>query len=209
MAKKKEKTPVVTRDIPYVRCYNESGMIETSFGVFSKCYEILSPTRQKELTYSSKKVWECMKSIFLAFRDLSFRFVIHNSPTDKEEYLKTIQLSHGRSDKINACTDSYNALLKENVDVGHNNFTRSIYLCVSMEKNTPDEAVESFAELDQQIADHFASLYGYIAKPLTLEERLNVLYGIYHPGTAEKKGLQDGGFSIGDKKKPMKRAKVL
>ena len=86
MEKKKEKTPVVTRDIPYVRCYNESGMIETSFGVFSKCYEILSPTRQRELTYSSKKVRECMKSIFLAFRDLSFQFVIHNSPTDKEEY---------------------------------------------------------------------------------------------------------------------------
>ena len=108
-----------------------------------------------------------------------------------------MQLPHGRSPKINACTDSYNALLKENVDVGHNNFTRSVYLCVSAEKNTADEALESFTELDEEVKNRFSSLYGYITKPLALEDRLGILRGMYHPGIGEADGIAAGSISYG------------
>ena len=71
MARKVKKDPAVLRDIPYIRCYEEAGMIETDPGIFTRAYEITPPNYQKEITYSAKRVRECMKSVFLAFREIS------------------------------------------------------------------------------------------------------------------------------------------
>ena len=204
MARRNRRAAVNTKDIPYVRCYKEVGMIEIKSGVFTRGYEIKPPHYQKEITYSVKKVRECMRRIFSSFGEMSFQFVIRNSPTDREAYLKTVQLPHGRSKEINACTDKYNELLSENVDVGHNNFVRSIYLIVSAECNTADEAAERFGELDELVIEQFKSLYSYIAAPMSIEERLRVIYDIYHPGEEHR------GDEVFDRKlsfKTMKRAK--
>ena len=67
------------RDIPYLKCYQEAGMIEVESGVFTHGYEIRPPKFQKAITYSVKKVRECMKEIFSSFGEMSFQFVIRNS----------------------------------------------------------------------------------------------------------------------------------
>ena len=192
------------RDVPYVKCYQETGMIEVMPGVFTHGYEIRPPKFQKAITYSVKKVRECMKKIFSSFGEMSFQFVIRNSPTEKEEYLKTVQLPHGRSVEVNECTDLYNALIAENVDVGHNNFVRHIYLVVSAVCGTADEAAERFGELDGVIEERFFALYSYVAEPLSLKDRLRGLYGIYHPGMDQN---ADGIFDRELSFKSMKRAR--
>ena len=165
MARKAKKDPTILRDIPYIRCYEEMGMIETEAGIFTRAYEIMPPKHQKEITYSAKRVRDCMKSVFLTCKELSFQFVIRNSRIEKEEYLQSIRLPHGRNEAVNACADLYNDMIDSNIDVGHNNFKRHVYLVVSAEYDTPDEAAELFSGLDEELNHCFGGMYGYMAQP--------------------------------------------
>ena len=46
--------------IPYQRCYEEHGIIETEHGIFSCAYEICSPTEQMQVQYNVQLVRNCM-----------------------------------------------------------------------------------------------------------------------------------------------------
>ena len=49
--------------IPYQRCYEEYGIIETENGIFSCAYEICGPTEQMQVHYNIQLVRNCMESI--------------------------------------------------------------------------------------------------------------------------------------------------
>ena len=180
--KKRKANPGVLKDIPYVRCYVEAGMIEVSNGSFTHTYEIIPPYRAKEMTYSARKTRAALRKIFGLFGDMSFQFVIRNNLISREEYLKRIQLPMENHTAINGIIESYNSLLAENVDIGHNNYESRVYLTVTVSGGNAGEAAERFENLDELVGAAFGDLYGYSAKPLSLSERLALLGDIYHQG---------------------------
>ena len=201
--KRKQRKKMSVRDIPYERCFEEAGMIETERGRYTHTYEIIPPSRTKEMTYSPKRVRKAMKKIFRTFGEMPFQFVIRNYLIDEGEYLKKIQIPPGRHEKINACIDSYNSILADNVGIGHNNYESRVYLTVTAECEDVCDAEEIFQRLDEDVKTVFKEMYGYTAKPMMLDERLMVLSNIYNPAEAEQKILESDN-SESEKKRPFR-----
>jgi len=197
--------------IPYRYCYEEAGMIETENGVFTRTYKVVPPKGAVKGSYHSKMTRMQMENILQRLAEnFRFEFTIRNCRMDKEEYLSKIMLPESESkDAYHHLRTLYNKVLRENCDIGHNNFTREVYLTLSVEADTPEIALEKFMGAEQWLPEIFHSLYGFCIQPMTLEERLELMYDIYHPepGAAKfgsKVDYDGSGFSV----KSMQRMKM-
>lgn len=184
--RKREKRARLRDHIPYEYCYEEAGMIETEQGVFTRCYQVMPPEQIEKGGYNSKLVKMLMEDVLKRLSEsFSFQFTVRNSHQNRDDYLKSIQIEEGGGDGYQEFRRMYNSMLRENCSIGHNNFVRSVYLTISMEADTADEEFRAFEEADAWIREAFQRLYGFSAKPMLLEERLALLYEIYHPGPEE------------------------
>ena len=189
------------KHIPYLHCFEEDGMIETEAGVYTRGYRILPPEGDVKGNYSSKVTRMLMEKMLVRLAaSFSFEFTIRNCYIDKEEYLSKIMLDE-REDAYRHLRSLYNRLLQENCDIGHNNFTREVYLTVSTEADTPDEALQCFEESDEWMGDLFEAMYGLRMEPMELPDRLELLYHMYHPepeaaAFGSKVDYDGNGFSI-------------
>lgn len=212
--KKTKKTSVntanyITSKIPYVRCYEECGIFEIEPNRYSVTYAIDAPEELSGQQYVKEIAYTCMENILVALQGFTFRFTIRNSHVSEEEYLKSISLPENKEDKINEVISDYNNVLKGNVNIGHNNFKMSLYLTVVTDAEVPDDALARFQSIEETLVSEFHNLYGYKARLLTLSERLEVLYDIYHPDMdspafGSKVDYDGNGFSVAS----MKRMKM-
>lgn len=191
------------KNIPYRYCYEEGGMIETEPGIFTRTYEIMSPGEEVKGGYHAKMTRELTENILQKLSEkFSFQFTIRNCHMDKEEYLSGLMMSEDVDDDgYGEFRKHYNRMLRDNCDIGHNNYLRTVYLTISVAADTPDEAYEKFTKSDGWLAESFASLYGFRIRAMDLPERLQLLYDIYHPDPGSPKfGSRvdyDGkGFSV-------------
>ena len=197
------------RNIPYNYCFEEGGMIETEKGIFTRMYKLLPPDEMVKGSYHSGKTRMLMEVILQKLAEqFAFQFTIRNCRVNREKYLSGIMLEE-QEDAYHHLRRLYNKVLQDNCDIGHNNFTREVYLTLAIEAETPDLALEQFLKAEQSIQELFHALYGYRAQALSLQERLEDLYDIYHPEVEKAKfGSKvdyDGtGFSI----KSMQRMKM-
>ena len=211
--KNKQKPAVnnITNKIPYLHCFEDCGMFEIDTDTYSVTYAVTPPDSISDKSYIKSIVYDCMKNILMSLKGFSFRFTIRNSHISKDEYLKSIHLplkpQTDDNTTLNSIIKDYNAVLDENVDIGHNNFKISLYLTIITEADVPDDAITKFKELEQPLISGFKSLYNHTARLLTLDERLEVLYDIYHPDIDSPpfgSVVSDNGFSL----EAMKRRKL-
>ena len=82
---------LIQKNIPYLRCFEEAGMIETEQGVFSRCYRIMQPEGEVKHGFSSKQTRAVMENILQKLSEkFTYQFTIRNSYMDPEEYLKAV-----------------------------------------------------------------------------------------------------------------------
>ncbi len=191
------------KNIPYLRCFEEAGMIETEKGVFSRSYQIVQPEGEVKHGFSSRQTRAAMENIMQKLSEkFSFQFIVRNSHMGQDEFLKKVELTAPKgADEYQKVRESYNAVLRENCGIGHNNFSRTVYLTISTQADTPEDACVIFEASDPRVRELFAGLYGFRAEGMSLTDRLRLLYGIYHPeADAPEFGSRvdyDGkGFSI-------------
>ena len=205
MSKETQKTnrAFMHKHIPYQYCYEESGMIETEKNAYTITYVIKPKKEEAKGSYNSKLVRMIMESILQKIAStFSFQFTLRNCHREKDEYLSEVTIDVGEeNDEYHHLKELYNKVLQDNCDIGHNNFTRTVYLTLTTEADTPDDALTTFEEADNWIREIFNSLYGVQAERLSLEERLELLFDIYHPGIkktvfGEKVDFDGAGFSI-------------
>ena len=202
---KNKKTSVnvaanIANRIPYLRCYKEDGIIEIEDNKYSVTYKIEAPENNNE-RYVNTVVYHCMEQLFTVLKGFTYRFTIRNSVMPVDEYLDKISLPENKEPEINSIIHDYNEVLRENVGIGHNNFKMSLYLTIVTEAEVPDDAKMKFDEVTDQIVTIFNDMYGYKATLLSLEERLEVLYNIYHSDIdaqpfGAKVNYDGNGFSI-------------
>lgn len=210
-AKTKTNTNNILNKIPYIHCFEDCGMFEIDTDTYSVTYSVTPPDNISDKAYLKSVVYDCMKNILMALNGFTFRFTIRNSHISKDEYLENIHLPlkppTEDNKTINSIINDYNAVLDENVDIGHNNFKTSLYLTVITQADVPDDALAKFKELEQPLISSFKSLYNHTARLLSLDERLEVLYDIYHPDIDSPpfgSVVSDNGFSV----EAMKRRKL-
>lgn len=199
----------ITSKIPYLRCYEEQGMFEIEQNKYSVTYAIHPPKTVSNEQYIKTVAYNCMEKILMTMKEFTFRFTIRNSYVSKDEYLESILLPENKEETVNTIIHNYNDVLKENVDIGHNNFKMTLYLTIITDAEVPDDALERFLAIDDALVAEFKELYNYDIKCLSLPERLEVLYDIYHPDAdapsfGSKVDYDGNGFSIAS----MKRMKM-
>lgn len=192
---------VIANKIPYLRCFEEHGMFEIEHNKYSVTYAIHHPQSISDEQYIRSAVYSCMEKILVTLKDFTFRFTIRNSNISAEEYLDSILLPENREDNVNKIIRDYNNVLRENMDIGHNNFKMTLYLTLITDAEVPDDALARFEAVDDVLIKEFHEMYGYLVHPLTLAERLEVLYEIYHPDAnapafGSKVDYDGKGFSI-------------
>ena len=199
----------ITSKIPYLHCYEAHGMFEIEHNQYSVTYAIHAPQNLSGKQYMKDIAYACMKKILLTMRGFTFRFTIRNSYIPKEEYLTSILLPENKEEAVNEIIRGYDDVLQGNVDIGHNNFKMTLYLTVITDANVPDDALERFLSIEDALGDAFADLYGYEITCLSLSDRLELLYDIYHPDVdapafGSKVDYDGNGFSVAS----MKRMKM-
>lgn len=192
--------------IPYVCCYEEDGIIESSSGVFSKSY-LVGEVDAEEAAGSNLDLINRKTSQLLAGfpQDVSFQFVVHNKQLPYEDFLKRTILPQNREAEVNPYIESYNRVLVSNASIGHNNTKAARYFTLSLRAANIEEAIRRFRELDGVVKARFESVCRLDVKTISLPGRMNVLYSILNPGKhrfGAKADLDgDGRFSIADMKK--------
>lgn len=202
---------IMHKNIPYRYCFEEGGMIETENGIYSRTFKLLPPDEDVKGSYHSKKTRMVMEEILQKLAEnFTYQFTIRNCHMNKEEYLSKVMLEESeKEDAYQHLRTLYNKVLQDNCDIGHNNFTREVYLTISTEADMPEIALEKFLESESWMKEMFHSLYGFQMKALELTERLELLYDIYHPEQnkskfGDKVDYDGNGFSI----KSMQRMKM-
>lgn len=136
--------------IPYIRCYEEHGIIETENKVFTRGYEIRKPEEQIHSQYNIQFIRSCMETILkdVAEEGLSYQFCVRNRRVDEQGYLRNLLAKNHGEEKLDIYARAYNATIQDNTSVGHNNFETRIYYIVSYLSDIVEEAIEKFQEVD-------------------------------------------------------------
>lgn len=165
--------------IPYKRVY-PNGMIEVEDGIFTKSY------RLDDVNFTIG-THEEQKTIFLAYGDLLNSFnadmkaqITINNRNVAEVKIREDILLKPRNDKINYLRQEYNEMLIDKMQTGRNNLVREKYLTVSVETESVENAKTTFSQLDIQVSNALKRITGSTAEPLTINERLNILYDVFN-----------------------------
>lgn len=206
MAKRglKEKLKKTASIVPYDKCYEESGMI-CKGNNYSVTYKIETGNIKNE-RYVKTIAYDAMQGILNCLKDFTVEFTIRNSIIPKEDYLQSIEINKDKEPLINKLAASYNEMINNNVDVGNNNYEMFLFLTIGTKAKTPDEALEKFNNIDDELKRYILKLYESVAIKLSLSERLETLYNIYHPDIedeafGEKVNFDGNGFSIASMQK--------
>lgn len=174
----------ITDKIPYLCCFEELGIINISGEKYSRTYEICQPDDSSMELFNQNIVHAVFKDILVGLKDFEFQFTIRNAVTSLNEYFDSIKLPEDKEENVNKLIRAYNDVLIDNACIGHNNFKMKIYLTVTTTADHIEDAIDKFSDIDEFICEQFNRLYGYEAIALSIEERLESLYDIYHPDEA-------------------------
>ncbi|SES91854.1 hypothetical protein SAMN02910413_1249 [Pseudobutyrivibrio sp. C4] len=167
--------------IPYEKCYEDSGIISSSEGTYSKSYRIENE-KKTDSNVDLELIYLAFSQLFVELKNTTSQFVIRNAAIEKNEYLKRIQLEKNQDQIINEVISKYNNVLAKNIDVGHNNYKTDVILTVKVYADNSDTANQVFEELFPKLLSKVECLPGFKVYEMNLLERLELMYEIYNPG---------------------------
>lgn len=203
MAKRKKNklaaSEVIKRKIPFVRGFEEEGLIEITQRKYCKCYFIqdISPENAKDYTTANfnKKFKALLNGIP---DDISFQFVIHNRLVNSDYFYEKVLKDPQDHPELSEYINAYNDLIMDNAEVGHNNVKKDNYFVIAMEAALPEVAVARFRQIDADIKELFNETYGIQIQGISLKSRAKMMYTMFNPGRDDfgKKVDPNGNFDF-------------
>ncbi len=169
----------VQKTIPYRNVYSD-GIIEVEEGIFSKTYPIydvnfsIAPQEDQENIFN---LYGDMLNSFGAECLLSL--TIHNTSMNQERFNRET-LIRMESDGLNVYREEINEMLCRKVAESRNNLVHDKYFTVTLPCPNIEEAVVEFGRIDGLMSRSLRAINKQEVQPLTLEERLEVLYSVYN-----------------------------
>ena len=165
MAKKSSLnvSKIIADKIPYSRCYEDYGIIETKNNIFTCAFEICKPLERIQTQYNVQLVRNCMESILteIVQDGVAYQFCVRNRRVDTQDYLKEILISERREQKLNSYIELYNETIRENTSIGHNNFETKVYYVISYSADIVEEAIELFDIYHPEQKESFGTVVDY------------------------------------------------
>jgi type IV secretory pathway VirB4 component len=173
-----QKIPKSVQDtIPYIGVY-KNGIIETTEGYFTKSYLLEDIDFKTASDEAADMIFETFGKLLNTFdATMLVQFTINNRHIDRKDFEKQI-LTKLRGDSLDELREENNQILRDKLKEGRSNMQHIKYMTVSMEAESVDEAVGLFSRLDSEISNTLKSISGGETLPLTLLERLELLYNI-------------------------------
>ena len=168
----------VQKSIPYRNVY-ANGIIEIDEGVFSKSYLLddvnfsIAPQEDQENMYTQ---YEKLLNAFGSDEQLSI--TIFNRTLNSEQFSHDTLFKY-ENDGLNDYRDEMNNMLIQKISEGKNNLIHEKYLTVSTKAPNIEEAVHAFSRIDINVSKNVKSLNKQETRPLTIDERLRILYDVY------------------------------
>lgn len=168
------------KTIPYLRAY-DNGIIEIEDKVFTKSYYIADTN----FDIASQDLQE---DIFMKYGELLNMFgddvkvevTIYNRSIVQEDFNKKVLLPLV-GDGLDEYRAEQNDILLKNVMEGKNNIRKEAYLTVSVEAEDFEKAIGTFNRIDGEVAAGLKVINNVDTPPLSFQERMSLLYDIYHP----------------------------
>lgn len=168
----------VQKSIPYRNIY-ANGIIETEEGKFSKSY-LLDDVNFAIATESvQSNVYTMYEQLLNSFgADCHIAVTIFNRTINEEQFAHDTLLPYA-NDGLNDYREEMNNMLVSKMSEGKNNLIHEKYLTISLEADCIEDAVLEFNRIDQTVSKNVKAISKQETKPLSIEERLRILYDIY------------------------------
>lgn len=184
-SKQMKKSPLtdvpktVQGSIPYLGVY-ENGIFQNDENTYSKVYKIPDMNFLIEDTERQKEIFGNFMELLSSFGpEVHIQQVIFNK-TIKPAELESKVLMKTQNDKLNEYREEMNEMLIDKMAKASNNIIHEKYFVLSVEADDIVTAKATFERLDREISAGFERVTKTTTKPLTLIERLSLMYDIYN-----------------------------
>lgn len=167
--------------IPYLGVY-KNGIIEVEKGRFSKSYifpEMNFKVSNEDIQARISDDYSAFISSFSEGTDVEI--TVYNKTIALEEFKKKVFIPM-RMDNLNDLREEYNKMLEDKMIGVKNNLDTVKVLTITINATDIFMANEKFLGIDQNVNDTLGTLTGSSVEPMSLIDRLSMLYSIYHCG---------------------------
>ncbi len=196
--KKKKKNSIpktVQQSIPYLQVY-DNGVIETEPGAFTKAYTLEDINFAFAVEDEQLSIFHNYERFLNTFPEKTrFQILVRNKKEDRAEFLDGIRFESKRDD-LNFYRQEMNKILLKKMIQGKGNVVQEKYCIVSVEETSVETAMDILKSIDTEIDRSLKRItQGEKTKPMTLEDRLELLHSIYNQegesvfNNAEKDGI--------------------
>lgn len=178
----KKVKSTVTDTIPYINAY-DNGVLQVDTGIFSRTYKFddlsfLSASEEKQ-----QSIFERYQNFLNALSpDIEMQLSFVNVKEDLDIKLSQI-CPPTRGDNLDKYRLELSRVLKDKLTSARNNIRTDKYITFTLKAESVDDAMAQFATLNDSVCVDFAEIADSTElelKPLSLAERLELLYKIYN-----------------------------
>ena len=179
---KKLKIPRTVQDtIPYNWVYPDSGIIETSEGVFSKSFLL------HDINYDSAREAE-QDGMFRRYGSLLnslpsnslMQITIHHQQRNMTEF-KAVAMMPPENDFLDPLRNEQNRLRLNEIRRSNDELVQYKYMTISTSAANYKSILPTFSRMEAEAIKNVSQIGGAVAEPLSTAKRLEVLHDIYNP----------------------------
>jgi len=173
------RTPKSIQETIEILKVAENGIFEVAKGKFSKCYRFqdINYTTTSDAEQEAIAILYCK---FLNSLDCNYKLTINNKNKDMTAMRENVMIPY-MEDGYDFLRKAYNDVMEEKILEGKQGIEQELYLTVTIERKTFEEAKAQFATIEATIQKRFAELGSEIGA-LNGNERLKILHDYYHLG---------------------------
>ncbi len=181
---KKLKIPRTVQDtIPYNWVYPDTGIIETTDGVFSKSFLLhdinYDSARDNEQDGMFKKFGSLLNS--LPSNSL-MQIMVHHQQRNMTEF-QSVAMMPMEGDELDSLRKEQNDLRLKEIRRGSNELVQYKYMTIATGAPSYKAILPTFSRMEAEVIKNVSQIGGAVAEPLSSAKRLEVLHDIYNPNS--------------------------
>ena len=172
-------TETVQQSVPIIAVHKKYDLIETYPGCFVKSYLIgdnnylTAPEDEQKTAFLG---WRKVINSFGA--NMEFALTVNNRNINQEDFRDSVLMKE-TGDAYDHLRKQMNKIILDRMTDGRNSIQKDKYLTVAIHVESAEKAASVFHRLDRETDKALAKI-GSGAKVIPLEERLEILYGLYN-----------------------------